>query len=268
MNKRKGTNGLIVLLVLGVIIMMFVMTATGGERTQSRKYSEIVSYFEQGIVDEFTLNPNSGAIEMYLDTQALEALEESGGQEEQPEQTNSLLPQLNRQSDETVTQDTVWFAVRPLGLVPDHTCRIKLEQYEGTEWEFEYGADGGVVDSVLRVIPRQAEPGVHYVPFDDERMEPWLTLEPGEMEARIPVIVLRDETLSDTTYTLFFRIADSEDLYAGVEELCCVELRIADCLSRPSAWDDWFFAGTWSATRHEFMIEVTGEPWDDEFIGT
>ena len=46
MNKRKGTNGLIVLLVLGVIIMMFVMTATGGERTQSRKYSEIVSYFE------------------------------------------------------------------------------------------------------------------------------------------------------------------------------------------------------------------------------
>ena len=105
MNKRKGTNGLIVLLVLGVIIMMFVMTATGGERTQSRKYSEIVSYFEQGIVDEFTLNPNSGAIEMYLDTQALEALEEAGGQEEQPEQTNSLLPQLNRQSDETVTQD-------------------------------------------------------------------------------------------------------------------------------------------------------------------
>ena len=105
MNKRKGTNGLIVLLVLGVIIMMFVMTATGGERTQSRKYSEIVSYFEQGIVDEFTLNPNSGAIEMYLDTQALEALEETGGQEEQPEQTNSLLPQLNRQSDETVTQD-------------------------------------------------------------------------------------------------------------------------------------------------------------------
>ena len=61
MNKRKGTNGLIVLLVLGVIIMVFVMTATGGERTQSRKYSEIVSYFEQGIVDEFTLNPNSGA---------------------------------------------------------------------------------------------------------------------------------------------------------------------------------------------------------------
>lgn len=170
--------------------------------------------------------------------------------------------------DETVTQDTVWFTVRPLGLVPDHSCRIKLEQYEGTEWRFEYGTDGGVVDSVLRVIPRQAEPGVHYVPFDDERMAPWLTLEPGEMEARIPVIVLRDETLSDTTYTLFFRIADSEDLYAGVEELCSVELRIADCLSRPSAWDDWFFAGTWSATRHEFMIEVTGEPWDDEFIGT
>lgn len=168
--------------------------------------------------------------------------------------------------DESVTQDTVWLTVRPLGLVPERTCRIKLEQYEGTEWQFVYGENGGVVDSVSRVLPRQAVPGVHYVPFDDERMLPFLTLEPGEMEARIPVIVLRDESLSDTTYTLFLRLADSEDLHAGVEEYCNVEIRIADCLSKPAYWDDWFFAGTWSAVRQEFMMEVTGEPWDDEFV--
>lgn len=170
--------------------------------------------------------------------------------------------------DETVTQDTVWLTVRPQGLIPDHSCRIKLEQYEGQEWRYVYGSDGAVVDSILRVIPRQAEPGVHYIPFDDERMAPFYTLEAGEREKQIPVIVLRDETLSDTTYTLFFRIADSEDLRAGDASRCDIELRIADCLSKPASWDDWFFAGTWSAVRHEFMIEVTGEAWDDDFIGT
>ena len=168
--------------------------------------------------------------------------------------------------DENLTLDTVWFTVRPHGMLPKKSSRIKLEQYEGQEWVYIYGNDGLVTDSVLRVLPRQAEAGVHYVSFDDERMAEHLVLEPGQLEARIPVIVLRDESLRDTTYTLFFRIADSEDLTAGDEAHSNIVLRIADCISRPSAWDDWFFAGSWSRVRHEFMIRVTGENWDNTFI--
>ena len=145
--------------------------------------------------------------------------------------------------DEILMKDTVWLTVRPQGVLPEKSSRIK-------------------------VIPRQAEAGVHYVPFDDERLAGLLTLDAGELEARIPVIVLRDQSLRDTTYTLFFRIVDSEDLKAGDEKRCNIELRIADCLSRPSAWDDWFFAGIWSRVRHEFMIKVTGVDWDNEFIGS
>ncbi|WP_418233641.1 DUF4843 domain-containing protein [Butyricimonas virosa] len=170
--------------------------------------------------------------------------------------------------DEALTKDTIWLTVRPQGVLPEKSSRIKLEQYVGQEWKYIYGDDGLIADSILRVIPRQAEAGVHYVPFDDERLAELLTLDAGELEARIPVIVLRDQSLRDTTYTLFFRIVDSEDLKAGDEKRCNIELRIADCLSRPSAWDDWFFAGIWSRVRHEFMIKVTGEDWDNEFIGS
>ena len=119
--------------------------------------------------------------------------------------------------DENLMSDTVWFTVRPQGMLPEKSSRIKLEQYVGQEWVYIYGNDGLVTDSVLRVIPRQAEAGVHYISFDDERMAEHLVLEPGQLEARIPVVVLRDESLRDTTYTLFFRIADSEDLMAGDE---------------------------------------------------
>lgn len=168
--------------------------------------------------------------------------------------------------EDNLTQDTVWLTVRPQGLLPEKSSRIKLEQYEGQEWIYVYGNDGLVTDSILRVIPCQAEAGVHYVSFDDERMAKYLTLEPGELEKQIPVVVLRDESLRDTTYTLFFRIADSEDLMAGDEAHSNITLRIADCIPRPSAWDNWFFAGAWSRVRHEFMIRVTGKEWDNTFI--
>ena len=168
--------------------------------------------------------------------------------------------------EDNLNQDTVWLTVRPQGLLPEKSSRIKLEQYEGQEWIYVYGNDGLVTDSILRVIPCQAEAGVHYVSFDDERMAKYLTLEPGELEKQIPVVVLRDESLRDTTYTLFFRIADSEDLMAGDEAHSNITLRIADCISRPSAWDNWFFAGAWSRVRHEFMIRVTGKEWDNTFI--
>lgn len=136
--------------------------------------------------------------------------------------------------------DTIWFTVRPQGLLPEKSCRIKLEQYEGKEWKYIYGEDGAITDSILRVFPRQAEAGVHYVAFDDERMAEYLTLEPGELETKIPVFVMRDRSLQDTTYTLFFHIVDSEDLKAGDEKYCNIQLGIADCLTRPAAWNDWF----------------------------
>ncbi len=40
------------------------------------------------------------------------------------------------------------------------------------------GEDGAIADSVLRVFPHQAEAGVHYVAFDDERMAEHLTWSP------------------------------------------------------------------------------------------
>ena len=167
--------------------------------------------------------------------------------------------------EESVREDTMWFTVRPQGRLPEQTAHIRLEQYTGTYWEYVYDDRGLAVDSSEVAYPRQAEAGVHYVPFDDERVASFYVLEPGELETRIPVIMLRDETLSDTTYTLFFRIVDSEDLQAGDAAYCSAQLRIADCVTQPGRWSIYSF-GNYSTVKHEFMIRVTQEPWDDEFF--
>lgn len=137
--------------------------------------------------------------------------------------------------EETRMMDTIWFTVRPQGLLPERSSRIRLEQYEGKEWKYIYGEDGAIVDFCITSFSLSGRKREYIiVAFDDERMAEYLTLEPGELEAKIPVIVMRDRSLQDTTFTLFFHIVDSEDLKAGDEKYCNIQLGIADCLTRPA----------------------------------
>ena len=76
MNKRRGTNGLVILLVLGIVIMLLIVSGMGGEQQQSRKYSEIISYFEKGQVETFTLNLKNNSIQMVLSEGALKKTQE------------------------------------------------------------------------------------------------------------------------------------------------------------------------------------------------
>lgn len=69
MNKKPSkTNGLILLVLLGIVLLMFLWTTTS-QPVQTHKYSEIAAYFEKGEVSAFTLNFNNAAIEMTVDGQ-------------------------------------------------------------------------------------------------------------------------------------------------------------------------------------------------------
>ena len=74
MNKKpRSINGLALLAILGLVLVWFIMTGTGGQ-TSSVKYSQIVSWFEQGEVTDFTLNLKNGEMSLTLSEAATQEL--------------------------------------------------------------------------------------------------------------------------------------------------------------------------------------------------
>ena len=74
MNKKpRSINGLALLAILGLVLVWLIMTGTGGQ-TSSVKYSQIVSWFEQGEVTDFTLNLKNGEMSLTLSEAATQEL--------------------------------------------------------------------------------------------------------------------------------------------------------------------------------------------------
>ena len=74
MNKKpRSINGLALLAILGLVLVWLIMTGTGGQ-TSSVKYSQIVSWFEQGEVTDFTLNLKNGEMSLTLSEVATQEL--------------------------------------------------------------------------------------------------------------------------------------------------------------------------------------------------
>ncbi len=76
-KKPKSINGLYLLVLLGVLIVVFVVLSTGTD-VQAIKYYEIASYFEQGQVNEFTMDMASGELVITLD-EGVEISEDAQG---------------------------------------------------------------------------------------------------------------------------------------------------------------------------------------------
>ena len=69
MNKRRNTNGLLIIAILGLLLMFFIFSGPDSN-TQTMTYSQVVDYFESGEVDDFTLDMNSGTLEITLSESA------------------------------------------------------------------------------------------------------------------------------------------------------------------------------------------------------
>jgi hypothetical protein len=75
-KKPRNTNGLILLGVLGLLLMYFIF-AGSDQTVQSAKYYEIVDYFENAQVTDFSLDMKTGALTLTLDQEASEAYREA-----------------------------------------------------------------------------------------------------------------------------------------------------------------------------------------------
>lgn len=151
--------------------------------------------------------------------------------------------------EDKVQKDTVWFAVTTMGF-PQNRDRF---------YELEQVVTGN----------HDAVPGKHYVDFDDIDYKSKLCIPAGAIEAQLPVVVLRDPSLAlDGDVTLKLRFKPNEDFKVGYITRSYKILTISDRLSRPNNWNgmcDHYF-GTYGPVKHLFMIDVSGQRWDDDYL--
>lgn len=153
-----------------------------------------------------------------------------------------------------IDRDTIYIPMRTMGFVTDYDRPIGIEQAEAVFAEGKRGAN--------------AVPGVHYVPFDDSEYIKFAVVKAGKAEAMLPVILLRDPSLEEEEVTLRIRIVRNKEFLPINDEDSEKRITFSDMIMQPEKWDDIFtkFFGTWGPVKYRFMLDVTNERWDDEFI--
>ncbi|QBQ42615.1 DUF4843 domain-containing protein [Sphingobacterium psychroaquaticum] len=166
--------------------------------------------------------------------------------------TDSLKAETFYYEAADVVRDTIYFDIFTLGEVRknDRAYKLKQIQLPGVE---------------------NAIPGKHYVAFDDAAVVPLYVIKSDSVHARVPIVVLRDSELKSKTVNLGFEIVANENFDKGEPTKVWRKLQFTDRLSKPNAWTASFsqyYFGNYSVRKHAFMIETTGEKWDQNFIAT
>lgn len=155
---------------------------------------------------------------------------------------------------EEQTEDTVWLKVSIMGFTSDRDRPFMLKQVK----------TGG----------QDAVAGTHYVDFNDARLAAEYYYVPkGETEREVPVVLKRDASLKTNDYTLRVTIEANEYFALGSKEYLYKTVTLADRLVKPDNWDRYVkslygqtILGTWGENKHKFIVRVTNEKWDDEYI--
>lgn len=151
-----------------------------------------------------------------------------------------------------VTQDTVFFDIYAIGGTAknDRTFSLEQEQVANTT---------------------NAVPGTQYVAFGDARVSKFYVIKAGTVHTRVPVILLRDVSLKTTTPVLKFKVVPNDNFQAGEMNNLWRKVTFTDRLSQPAAWNAsavQYYYGKYSVTKHKFMIDTTGEKWDQDFMNS
>lgn len=147
-----------------------------------------------------------------------------------------------------IKQDTVWVRLSTMGLIRNYDRHFELEQVESA-------------DTVNAVA------GKHYVPFD--QMKEFYVIPAGANEVKVPVILLRDASLKTDRYLLKFRLKETDIFKRGYASVGYRKIIITDKLEKPISWTtnelDYYIA-PYSTSLHKFIIDITGETWDNDYI--
>ncbi|MDR2130057.1 MAG: DUF4843 domain-containing protein [Odoribacteraceae bacterium] len=149
----------------------------------------------------------------------------------------------------TTTRDTVWLEVETIGRLSNTERPVVIEQ--------------------LLTGTGDALPGVHYVPFDDASLRAAYTVPARQARARVPVILKRDASLQAQQVTLLARVAPTGEFPLINPGRNRVKILFSDQIEKPASWNEsayLFPFGVYGPAKHRFMIEQTGEKWDDAYF--
>jgi hypothetical protein len=150
----------------------------------------------------------------------------------------------------TETQDTVFFDIYAIGGVSKEDRSFTLEQVQ--------------VPNVTNAVA-----GKHYVAFNDPKATKNFVIKAGAIHTKVPIILLRDPSLKTTTYILKFNVVEDKNFKTGEINNLWRKIEFTDRLSQPAAWNAsaiQFYYGKYSVVKHQFMIQSTGEKWDQDFM--
>lgn len=150
----------------------------------------------------------------------------------------------------SVTMDTVFFDIYAIGGVKKEDRSFTLEQVQ--------------VPNVTNAVA-----GKHYVAFNDPKATKNFIIKAGTVHTRVPILLLRDASLKTSTCILKFNVVPDKNFLSGEINNLWRKIEFTDRLSQPAAWNATFtqyYLGKYSTVKHQFMIQSTGEKWDQDFI--
>jgi hypothetical protein len=147
-------------------------------------------------------------------------------------------------TESSALSDTVWIDVRLTGRPAPVDRPLPLSQ----------------VDPEPERADDKTLPGIHYRAFDDPGLHPFLIMPAGKVVAKIPIVLLRNESLQKKEYRLWMELGSNEYFEPGVKEQQRFLLKISDLTVQPGNWDTVWKSifGTWSVVKMKFIIDYVG----------
>jgi hypothetical protein len=143
-------------------------------------------------------------------------------------------------------RDTVYIDVRTMGDIQPRPRPFRVEQIDGDE-------------------ESAAQPGVHYVPFDDPEMLALTRIPANATQYAMPVILLRDPTLQEQTVRLRMALVENEEFKIGIDKQAIFCVRFADQFMPTDQWPldrenfGWaFYFGKYGERKHWFLVTYVG----------
>ena len=150
-------------------------------------------------------------------------------------------------ANDNVTTDTVWLDVRAAGFLSSSDRAIAFEQ-----------VPTGTNDALA---------GVHYKAFTEPELQSYYRIKANMFETSIPIVVLRDASLKTSEVNLLVRIKANDYFEIGYLSRSKVRIIISDQLPRPGNWSRvQTYLLAYGPVKHKFMIDISGNKWDDEYI--
>lgn len=148
----------------------------------------------------------------------------------------------------SVQIDTVELELQLMGEVKDYDRPFTLKQ-----------VPAGGLDAVA---------GKHYVPFDNQELVSAYVLPANAIKVMVPVVLKRDLSLKENAYMLRLTIGETGEFACGSKERAYRTIVIADELIKPNGWGGTMehFFGTYGKVKHQFLIDVSGNRWDEEYV--